>query len=66
MVRCLCLGSNEARLVFFKQNQGRSSCLMSSFLKKWAYTRMSHALQKKNELNGFENLVDVDYHTFYQ
>ena len=47
MVRCLCLGSNEARLVFFKQNQGRSSCLMSSFLKKWAYTRMSHALQKK-------------------
>jgi len=39
---------------------------MSYFLKKWAYTRMSHALQKKNELNGFENLVDVDYHTFYQ
>jgi len=35
---------------------------------------MSHALQKKKkkkkkkkiELNGFENLVDVDYHTFYQ
>ena len=23
-------------------------------------------IDKKNELNGFENLVDVDYHTFYQ